>query len=204
MPGPCEQWLEAVSAHVDGELDGPQRAALERHLTSCQRCRNAAAILEEWRRRMRVRPAPRVPDRTEAILARAEQEGIATPLKGRRHRRRWVLAGAAAALVGVAGLGAGLWAGGGGHAAKAGGSQTVQVMDRQFHAASATVRRGGTVRWTNIGGTTHHLVIATPGAVVSGSLGPEQTEAVTFAQAGTYTFYCTIHPGMTGKVTVTS
>jgi plastocyanin len=37
---------------------------------------------------------------------------------------------------------------------------------------------------------------------VAEALEPGQTESATFAEPGVYTFYCEIHPEMTGTITV--
>ena len=64
------------------------------------------------------------------------------------------------------------------------------------------VAAGTTVVWHNGGTTTHHLVRQVNGATVTEDLAPGQSEQITFAQPGTYEYYCTIHHGMTGTVTV--
>jgi plastocyanin len=53
-------------------------------------------------------------------------------------------------------------------------------------------------------GTTHHLVSDTglwPAG--SGTMGAAQTFSYTFTAAGSYAYHCSIHPGMTGTITVT-
>ena len=43
----CEQVPEAVSARVDGELDGPEALQLDEHLGACPDCARETALLEE-------------------------------------------------------------------------------------------------------------------------------------------------------------
>lgn len=53
-------------------------------------------------------------------------------------------------------------------------------------------------------GTTHHLVSDTglwPAG--SGTMGPAATFTYTFTAAGSYAYHCSLHPGMTGTITVT-
>lgn len=53
-----------------------------------------------------------------------------------------------------------------------------------------------------ISGVAHHLHEDT-GLFDSGVLAPQGRFSFTFTQPGTYTYHCTIHPGMVGTVTVT-
>jgi anti-sigma factor RsiW len=39
----CERWLRTISLRLDGEASELEGAALDRHLASCARCREAAA-----------------------------------------------------------------------------------------------------------------------------------------------------------------
>ena len=72
----------------------------------------------------------------------------------------------------------------------------------RFIPASVTVAVGGTVTWQN-GSPAAHNVRSTTGAFLgSPDLDPTETFLVTFAQAGTFPYQCTIHPGMNGTVTV--
>ena len=60
---------------------------------------------------------------------------------------------------------------------------------------------GGTVMWINNDNTTHTST-SDGGVWNSGSIAPGGTYSQTFATAGTYTYHCTIHPGMVGTITV--
>jgi anti-sigma factor RsiW len=54
----CEEATHELDALLDGELAGPEKAALEKHLAECASCREELASLE--RTRERVRALPRV------------------------------------------------------------------------------------------------------------------------------------------------
>lgn len=54
---PCELWREAVSAVVDGEDPGMDRALVEAHLRHCADCRRFESLSTGLRRAARVRPA---------------------------------------------------------------------------------------------------------------------------------------------------
>ena len=58
-----------------------------------------------------------------------------------------------------------------------------------------------TVTWTNQDLIPHN-VISNTGAFYSGDLSTGQSYTFTFTQAGTYPFYCSYHPTMTGVVLV--
>ena len=64
-----------------------------------------------------------------------------------------------------------------------------------------TVAVGGSVTWTN-NDNTAHTSTANGGAWNSGTIAPGRSYTMTFSSAGTFTYRCTIHPGMTGTVTV--
>ncbi len=60
---------------------------------------------------------------------------------------------------------------------------------------------GGKVSWINKD-TTAHTVTSTTGLFDSGTSGVGSTWSHTFTTAGTYPYYCTIHPMMTGTIVV--
>ncbi len=64
-----------------------------------------------------------------------------------------------------------------------------------------SVAVGGTVTWTNNDSTTHTSV-ANGGAWNSGSIAPGGMFSMTFSSAGSFSYHCSIHPGMVGTVTV--
>ena len=68
-----------------------------------------------------------------------------------------------------------------------------------YSPSPVTIAVGGSVTWTNNDNTTH---TSTGSTWNSGSIAPGGKYTATFSTAGTYTYHCTIHPGMTGTVTV--
>jgi plastocyanin len=60
-----------------------------------------------------------------------------------------------------------------------------------------------TVTWSNGDGATH-TVTSTPGTQFDHTLNAGDTFSYTFTQAGTYQYYCTIHPWMKGTIVVTA
>jgi plastocyanin len=83
-------------------------------------------------------------------------------------------------------------------------TKEVMIQNYAFSPASLTVSVGDTVKWTNMD-TAPHTVTVTSGPVKfnSGNLAKGQSFSYTFKTAGTYSYYCAVHPDMTAKVTVT-
>ena len=79
-------------------------------------------------------------------------------------------------------------------------SQTVNVQDNQFVAATVRVASGGTVRWTWRGGSPHNVTFADGPTSATQSNG---TFERSFETAGTHRYHCTVHgQSMSGTVTV--
>jgi plastocyanin len=83
-----------------------------------------------------------------------------------------------------------------------GGNEIQVVMsNRAFDPATITVNVGDTVTWLNQDAPQHDVVVDN-GEFTSEPFDQGQTFSFTFTKAGTYTYHCSIHPGMTGTVTV--
>ncbi|MCX5333596.1 MULTISPECIES: cupredoxin family copper-binding protein [unclassified Streptomyces] len=82
-------------------------------------------------------------------------------------------------------------------------SYRVAMQGYAFAPASLTVHVGSTVTWTN-GDTAPHDVKTTSGpvAIHSPMLDKGQSWTYTFTAAGSYGYYCTVHPDMTARITV--
>lgn len=80
---------------------------------------------------------------------------------------------------------------------------TVEIKNFAFSPVTITISKGQTVTWTNMD-SAPHTVTSTSGIFDSGSIGNGQTFSYTFNTAGTFEYYCTIHPSMPhGEVIVT-
>ena len=82
-------------------------------------------------------------------------------------------------------------------------SVEVKIDNFSFGPASLTVAAGTTVTWTNRDGFPH-TVVSTDDAKTFKSkvLDTDEKFSFTFTQAGTFPYFCSIHPKMTGKVVV--
>ena len=81
------------------------------------------------------------------------------------------------------------------------GANEVWMKNTAFDPASITVSVNSTVTWTNKDGYSHD-VTATDSSFYSGTIPSGATYTHQFTTAGTYTYRCTFHPGMTGVVVV--
>ena len=72
-----------------------------------------------------------------------------------------------------------------------------------FDPTSITAKVGQVVQWTNAGTVLHNITFD-QGCLTDNSFQPSATWEITFSQAGTYSYKCTIHPGMDAKITITS
>jgi plastocyanin len=77
----------------------------------------------------------------------------------------------------------------------------VNIDNFVFGPQTLTVPVGATVTWTNKDDIPHTSV-STDGVFKSKVLDTDEKFSYTFTKAGTYPYYCTIHPKMTGKVVV--
>jgi predicted anti-sigma-YlaC factor YlaD len=68
----CERMRAAISADLDGEELPVAREVLERHLAGCPACRAYEAAATALNRRVRLSPAPVIPNLTGSILATIE------------------------------------------------------------------------------------------------------------------------------------
>jgi plastocyanin len=77
----------------------------------------------------------------------------------------------------------------------------VKIDNFIFSPNSITVAAGTTVRWTNQDDIPHNIV-SDDKSFKSKALDTDETFAYTFTKPGTYTYFCSIHPKMTGKIVV--
>jgi len=73
------------------------------------------------------------------------------------------------------------------------------LTNTAFAPSPVSIAVGGSVTWTNNDNTAH---TSTGSTWNSGSIAPGGKYTATFSTAGTFVYHCTIHPGMTGTVTV--
>lgn len=86
------------------------------------------------------------------------------------------------------------------HAAEA-AAAAVDIENFAFKAPTITVAAGTTVKWTN-NDDIPHTVRAVDGSFHSKAMDSSDTFAFTFTKPGVYSYFCSLHPKMVGKVVV--
>jgi amicyanin len=77
----------------------------------------------------------------------------------------------------------------------------VKIDNFSFAPTELKVPVGATVTWTN-GDDIPHTVVSTDKVFKSKVLDSDDKYSFTFGAAGTYTYFCSIHPKMTAKIVV--
>jgi plastocyanin len=78
----------------------------------------------------------------------------------------------------------------------------VTIDNFTFGPKELTVPVGTTVKWTNRDDIPHTVVENGSRLFRSKALDTDDTFSFTFANAGTFTYFCSLHPQMTGKIIV--
>jgi plastocyanin len=83
-----------------------------------------------------------------------------------------------------------------------GGAVTIKMANIAFDPKSTTVKVGQKVTWVNDDTVTHNVTANSGADFKSKDFGKDGTFSFTPTKAGTIQYVCTIHPGMTGTLTV--
>lgn len=78
---------------------------------------------------------------------------------------------------------------------------TVNIANFAFTPATVTIKKGGKITWTN-NDSVAHTATGRNNEFDSGTLNNGQSFTQTFNNAGTFNYYCTLHPSMTGTIVV--
>ena len=81
------------------------------------------------------------------------------------------------------------------------GDPPVSIVDYSFSPGTTTVHVGDTITWTNAGKQPHSAT-ANDHSFDTGILRSGQSAAHTFSAAGTFTYFCIVHPYMHGTIVV--
>jgi plastocyanin len=84
---------------------------------------------------------------------------------------------------------------------KAATSAEVKIDNFSFGPTALTVPVGTTVTWTNRDDIPH-TVVSTDGVFKSKALDTDDKFSFVFSKPGSYPYFCSIHPKMTGQVIV--
>ncbi len=80
-------------------------------------------------------------------------------------------------------------------------SVEVKIDNFSFTPATITVKAGTQITWTNADDIPH-TVVAEDQSFKSKALDTDEKFTFTASKLGTYSYFCSIHPKMTGKVVV--
>jgi plastocyanin len=78
----------------------------------------------------------------------------------------------------------------------------VKIDNFTFEPPTLTVAAGTTVKWTNRDDIPHTVVSEDKSTFKSKAMDTDESFSYTFAKPGTYSYFCSIHPKMVGKVVV--
>lgn len=81
---------------------------------------------------------------------------------------------------------------------------SVTIQNFAFQPANLQVKVGTTVTWTNQDTAPHTVTFRDSSLTSSGLLQKGDVYRYTFTKAGTFTYYCQVHPNMTAQVVVTA
>lgn len=78
----------------------------------------------------------------------------------------------------------------------------VSMSGLQFQPSAILVAKGATVTWTNLDNIAHNVTFTDMSVVSIGDFSSGGKSTTMPSASGTYAYRCTIHPGMSGTVTV--
>jgi plastocyanin len=83
-----------------------------------------------------------------------------------------------------------------------GGKVQVTLQNIAFNPSTVNAKVGQTIVWTNKDSTDHNVTADSGATFKSSDFGQGATFSTKVTKAGTITYACTIHPGMTGTIVV--
>jgi plastocyanin len=115
-------------------------------------------------------------------------------LFGKQAGRRFAVAACAATMTGagLVGLAAFAWA----------GTSDIEIDNFTFGPQELTVKVGDTVTWTNRDDIPHNVRASGGATFKCAVMDTGATCQIPFTTAGEFTYFCGLHPKMTGKVIV--
>lgn len=81
-------------------------------------------------------------------------------------------------------------------------TKTVTIKSLQFTPSAITIDIGDAVKWDNQDGFTHTTTSTDPAGLWNKTLLGGESYSRVFKKEGVYRYHCTIHPSMTGTITV--
>jgi plastocyanin len=82
------------------------------------------------------------------------------------------------------------------------GENKIEIKDFAFNPQTITVKSGEKITWINRDEEPHTVVSVEKQFKKSSALDTDQEFTITAGAPGTYTYYCSVHPKMTGTIVV--
>jgi plastocyanin len=82
------------------------------------------------------------------------------------------------------------------------GTVTATIANFAFSPATITAKVGDVITWTNNDSAPHTATVKSDATCTTENLASGASGSITFTTAGSYDYFCKIHPNMTGKVEV--
>ena len=79
---------------------------------------------------------------------------------------------------------------------------TIEIKDFAFNPQTLTVKSGETITWINRDEEPHTIVSVGKKFQKSSALDTDQKFTITAGAPGTYEYFCSVHPKMTGTIVV--
>ena len=79
---------------------------------------------------------------------------------------------------------------------------TIEIKDFAFSPQTITVKSGEKITWTNRDEEPHTVVSVEKQFKKSSALDTDETFTITAGAPGTYTYFCSVHPKMTGTIVI--
>ncbi|HLW35372.1 MAG TPA: cupredoxin family copper-binding protein [Chthoniobacterales bacterium] len=79
---------------------------------------------------------------------------------------------------------------------------TIEIRDFMFNPPTLTVKAGDKITWINRDDEPHTVVSVGKKFQKSSALDTDQEFTITAGPAGTYEYFCSVHPKMTGTIVV--
>jgi plastocyanin len=78
----------------------------------------------------------------------------------------------------------------------------IEIKDFMFNPPTLTVKSGENITWINRDEEPHTVVSVGKKFQKSSALDTDQEFTITASEPGTYTYFCSVHPKMTGTIVV--
>ena len=82
------------------------------------------------------------------------------------------------------------------------GQNKIEIKDFAFNPQTITVKSGQKITWINRDEEPHTVVSVEKQFKKSSALDTDQEFTITAGASGTYTYFCSVHPKMTGTIVV--